>query len=74
MVLYANVVVNIQNFQGEQCSMNLENLKYWIDKDGNKVYGNPKKYNKSLEYLISDNPEDVVSKHGIRIRKIFKQV
>lgn len=51
--------------------MNKENLKYWIDKDGNKVYGNPKKYNKSLEYLISDDPEDVVSKHGIRIRKIF---
>lgn len=51
--------------------MNKENLKYWIDKDGNKVYGNPRKYNKPLEYLISDNPEDVISKHGIRIRKIF---
>lgn len=52
-------------------SMNKENLKYWIDKDGNKVYGNPRKYNKALEYLISDNPKDVISKHGIRIRKIF---
>lgn len=54
--------------------MNKENLKYWIDKDGNKVYGNPKKYNKSLEYLISDNPEDVISSHGIKLRKIFHPV
>ena len=44
------------------------------DKDGNKVYGNPKKYNKSLEYLISDNPEDVISKRGIKLRKIFHPV
>ena len=54
--------------------MNKANLEYWIDKDGNKVYGNPKKYNKSLEYLISDNPEDVISKRGIKLRKIFHPV
>ena len=48
-----------------------ELLKYWTDKDGNRVYGNPKKFNKSLQYLMSYNPEDVVSKRGIRIRKIF---
>lgn len=54
--------------------MNLENLKYWIDKDGNKVYGNPKKYNKPLEYLMSNNPEDIISKKGIRIRKIIHPV
>ena len=51
--------------------MKKENLEYWHDKDGNKVYGDKKKYNKCLEYLISDNPDDVISKHGIRIRKIF---
>ncbi|MGN1000753.1 MAG: lysophospholipid acyltransferase family protein [Bacilli bacterium] len=51
--------------------MKKENLEYWYDKDGNKVYGDKKKYNKCLEYLISDNPDDVISKHGIRIRKIF---
>ena len=45
-------------------------LKYWTDKDGNKVYGNPKKFNKNLQYLMSYNPEDVVSKRGIRIREI----
>ena len=48
----------------------VENLKHWIDRDGNIVYGNPKNYNKSLEYLMSYNPKDVVSKKGIRIRKI----
>ncbi len=49
-------------------------LKYWTDKDGNRVYGNPKKYNKSLEYLMSYDPKKVVSKRGIRIRKIFHPV
>ena len=49
----------------------VENLKHWIDKDGNVVYGNPKRYNKHLEYLMSYNPEDVVSKSGIKIREIF---
>ena len=52
----------------------VENLKHWIDRDGNTVYGNPKKYNKSLEYLMSYKPEDVVSKKGIRIREIFHPV
>lgn len=51
-----------------------ENLYYWYDKNGNKVYGDPKKYNKFLEYLMSNNPEDVVSKQGLIIRKAISPV
>lgn len=51
--------------------MDIKNLKCWIDKDGNTVYGNEKKYNKLLEYLISTNPEDTISKRGIKLRKLF---
>ena len=46
-----NVVLS-SKIRGKE-KMNKANLEYWIDKDGNKVYGNPKKYNKSLEYLIN---------------------
>lgn len=52
----------------------VERLKYWTDKDGNRVYGNPKKFNKSLQYLMSYNPEDVISKKGIKIREVFYPV
>jgi len=58
--------------------MSVENLKYWYDKDGNKVFGevNGKKqhYNKCFEYLMSNNPEDVLSKRGIKIRRIFHPI
>ena len=58
--------------------MSVENLKFWYDKDGNKVFGevNGKKqiYNKCFEYLMSNNPDEVLSKKGIRIRKIFHPV
>ncbi|MDD6878884.1 MAG: 1-acyl-sn-glycerol-3-phosphate acyltransferase [bacterium] len=54
--------------------MAVENLKYWIDKDGNKVWGSSKYYNKSLEYLIKNNPEDVISKNGIDRRKLFHKL
>ena len=49
-------------------------LKYWTDKDGNRVYGNPKKYNKSLEYLMSYDPKKTVSRRGIKIRELFHPV
>jgi len=45
--------------------MDKESLKYWYDKDGNKVYGNPKKYNENLEYLLSNNPEEVITREDI---------
>lgn len=51
--------------------MSLENLKYWYDKDGNKVCGKKRSYNKCFEYLMSNNPKEVISKKGITIRKIF---
>lgn len=74
---YANIrnvnVVLSSKIRGKE-KMNKANLEYWIDKEGNKVYGNPKKYNKSLEYLISDNPEDVISKRGIKLRKMFHPI
>lgn len=58
--------------------MSVENLKFWYDKDGNKVFGevNGKKqiYNKCFEYLMSNNPDEVLSKKGIKIRKIFHPV
>lgn len=49
----------------------VSNLRHWIDKDGNLVYGNSRYYNKPLEYLMSYEPKDVISKKGIKIRKIF---
>lgn len=51
-----------------------ENLEYWYDENGNKVYGNKKHYNKKLEYLLSDNPEEVISYSGLKVRKIINPV
>lgn len=51
-----------------------ENLEYWYDENGNKVYGNKKHYNKKLEYLLSDNPEEVISQTGLEIRKIINPI
>lgn len=49
--------------------MSIKNTKYWIDKEGNTVYGDQKYYNDSLTYLLGNNPEDVISKKGIERRK-----
>ena len=46
-----------------------EHLKGWYNKDGNFIYADPKKYNKKLEYLLSNDPEDIMSKPGLIIRK-----
>ena len=51
-----------------------ENLEYWYDENGNKVYGNKKHYNKKLEYLLSDNPEEVISQTGLEIRKMINPI
>lgn len=51
-----------------------KHLDYWYDKDGNKVYGDKKKYNKKLEYLLSYDPEEVISKKGLRNRKIINPI
>jgi len=54
--------------------MEIKGLNYWQDKDGNVVKGNPKKYNKCFEYLIDNDPNKVISKYGIKIRKLFHPV
>lgn len=46
-----------------------EHLEYWYDKDGNKVYGDKKKFNKCLVYLMDNDPKKVMSKTGLEIRK-----
>lgn len=51
-----------------------ENLEYWYDENGNKVYGDKKHYNKKLEYLLSYNPEEVISYTGLKVRKIINPV
>lgn len=48
-----------------------EHLEYWYDKDGNKVYGDPAKFNKNLVYLMDNDPKKVVSPVGLRFRKLI---
>lgn len=48
-----------------------EHLVCWYDKDGNKVYGDPAKFNKSLVYLMDNDPKKVVSPVGLRLRKLI---
>lgn len=56
--------------------MSVENLKFWIDKDGKKLptENSKYKYNKKLEYLMSNNPNDVISKKAIILRKLFHPI
>ena len=51
-----------------------EHLDCWKDKDGNVVYGDKSKYNEKLEYLMSNNPEEVVSCAGLLLRKAINPI
>lgn len=58
--------------------MNLEAKKETVTTDQKKfVFGEKfegRRYNKLLEYQLSNNPDDVLSKYGVILRKIFNPI
>ena len=58
--------------------MNLETKKETVTTDQKKfVFGEKfegRRYNKLLEYQLSNNPDDVLSKYGVILRKIFNPI